>query len=54
MTDSDNNTEHTGGTNDVASKEAAPKALKRGVDARRAVERPHEVQGVSTLSLIHI
>jgi transcriptional antiterminator NusG len=29
-------------------KPAEPKDLKRGVDARRAVERPHEVQGVST------
>jgi transcription termination/antitermination protein NusG len=29
----------------------SPKALKRGVDARRAVEKPHEVQGVSTQAL---
>ena len=27
------------------------KSLKRGVDARRAVEKPHEVMGVSTQAL---
>ena len=37
MSETDNNSE-THGANEVA-----PKALKRGVDARRAVERPHEV-----------
>jgi transcriptional antiterminator NusG len=46
MSDTDNNIESNGGTKDVA-----PKAHKRGVDARRAVERPHEVQGVSTQAL---
>jgi transcriptional antiterminator NusG len=46
MSEIDNNTETSGG-----SKDTAPKALKRGVDARRAVERPHEVMGVSTQAL---
>jgi hypothetical protein len=31
--------------------EEAPKTLKRGTDARKAVERPHEVMGVSTQAL---
>lgn len=28
--------------------EESPKTLMRGTDARRAVEKPHEVMGVST------
>ena len=46
MTESDNNLETSTGQSD-----SAPKTLKRGVDARKAVERPHEVQGVSTQAL---
>jgi len=41
--------------NDAAKSDDSPatemKTLKRGVDARRAVERPHEVMGVSTQAL---
>ena len=43
---SDNTNEHgeSGG-------EQSPKTLKRGTDARKAVEKPHEVMGVSTQAL---
>ncbi|MDI9402431.1 MAG: transcription termination/antitermination protein NusG [Limnohabitans sp.] len=46
MTEGTDNTEAT-----HTDAEASPKTLKRGVDARRAVERPHEVMGVSTQAL---
>jgi transcriptional antiterminator NusG len=36
---------------DDPEKPAEPKTLKRGVDALRVVERPHEVQGVSTQAI---
>jgi transcriptional antiterminator NusG len=36
---------------DAPVSDASPKTLKRGVDALRVVERPHEVQGVSTQAI---
>ena len=36
---------------DTKATDEAPKTLKRGVDARKAVEKPHEVMGVSTQAL---
>ena len=38
-------------SDDAPAKPAEPKTLKRGTDALRAVERPHEVQGVSTQAI---
>ena len=43
---SDTTNEH-----DQQSADAAPKTLKRGTDARKQVEKPHEVMGVSTQAL---
>ena len=38
-------------TTNEQSADATPKTLKRGTDARKAVEKPHEVMGVSTQAL---